>query len=99
MQRLKRLLQAHLLLGSELPLWPVHCSKHQVIIANDFRLLLAEKGGKKMLHVVLMRNEQITERAVAARLVEREHMHWIDMDHQWQLPLVHLVVTLRTPRK
>ena len=52
-----------------------------------------------MLHFVLMRNEQITVGAVAARLVEREHLHWIDMDHQWQLPLVHLVVALWALRK
>jgi len=44
-------------------------------------------------------NEQITVGTVAARLVEREHLHWIDMDHQWQLPLVHLVVALRATRK
>ncbi len=47
-----------------------------------------------MFYIILMCNEQITAGAVAARLVEREHLHWIDMDHQWQLPLVHLVVAL-----
>src|SRR5260370_17092334 len=99
MQRLEHLLQGHLLLRPALPLWPVQCSKHQVIVANDFWFLLAEKGGKKVFHVVLMRNEQITERAVATRLVEREYLHWIDMDHQWQLPLVHLVFALRSPLK
>ena len=52
-----------------------------------------------MFHVVLMRNEQITEGAVATCLVEREYLHWIDMDHQWQLPLVHLVVALWALRK
>ena len=52
-----------------------------------------------MFHIVLMRNEQITAGAVAARLVEREHLHWIDMDHLWQLPLVHLVVSLCALRK
>ena len=61
--------------------------------------VLGEKGDKKVFHVVLMRDEQIAARAVAARLVEREHLHWIHMDHQWQLPLVHLVVALRAPRK
>ncbi len=81
MQCLEHLLQGHLLLRPALPCWPVQCSKHQVIVAHDFRLFLGEKGGKK------------------ARLVEREHLHWIDMDHQWQLPLVHLVVALWAPRK
>src|SRR6266849_10430846 len=99
MQCLEHLLQGHLLLRSELPLWPVQCSKHQVIVANDFWLLLGEKGCKKVFHVVLMRNEQITEGAVATPLVQREYLHWIDMDHQWQLPLVHLVVALWAPRK
>src|SRR5260370_41710045 len=99
MQALEHLLQGHLLPRPELPRWPVQCSKQQVIVANDFWLLLGEKGGKKVFHVVLMRNEQITERAVATCLVEREYLHWIDMDHQWQLPLVHLVVALRAPRK
>jgi hypothetical protein len=46
-----------------------------------------------------MRNKQITEGTVATCLVEREHLHWINMDHQWQLPLMHLVVALRAPRK
>src|SRR5260370_33195417 len=50
-----------------------------------------------MLHVVLMRNKQITVWAIAARLVEREHLHGIDMDDERQLSLVHLVLTLRTP--
>src|SRR5207244_647554 len=63
------------------------------------RFLLGEKGGKKVFHIVLMSNEQITARAVAARLIEREHLHWIYMDHQWQLPLVHLVVALWAFRK
>jgi hypothetical protein len=99
MQRLEHLLQGHLLLCSAFLLWPVQCSKHQVIIAYDFWLLLAEKGGKKVFHIVLMSNEQITGGTVAARLVEREHLHWIDIDHQWQLPLVRLVVALRAPRK
>ncbi len=51
-----------------------------------------------MFHIVLVSNEEITVRAVAARLVQREQVHWIDMDHQWQLPLVHLVLTLGAPR-
>ena len=99
MQRLEHFLQGHLLLRSMLPCRPVQRPEHQVIVANDIWFLLGEKGGKKVFHVVLMRNEQITEGAVAARLVEREHLHWIDMDHQWQLPLVHLVVALRALRK
>src|SRR5205823_12094705 len=88
-----------MLLCPALPGWPVQRPNYQVIVANDFWLLLAEKGCQKMLHFVLMRNEQITVGAVAARLVEREHLHWIDMDHQWQLPLVHLVVALWALRK
>ncbi len=99
MQRLEHFLQGHLLLRSMLPCRPVQRPEHQVIVANDIWFLLGEKGGKKVFHVVLMRNEQITEGTVAARLVEREHLHWIDMDYQWQLPLVHLVVALRAPRK
>src|SRR5258708_20901800 len=99
MQCLEHLLQGHLLLRPELPRRPVQCPKHQVIVANDFWFLLGEKGGKKVFHVVLMRNEQITERAVAACLVERDHLHWIDMGHPWQLPLDHIVVELRAPRK
>ena len=99
MQRLEHLLQGHLLLRPVLPRRPVQRSEHQVIVANDLWFLLGEKGGKKVFHVVLMSNEQITEGTVAARLVEREHLHWIDMDHQWQLPLVHLVIALRAPRK
>src|SRR5947209_4708920 len=75
-QRLEHLLPGHWLLRTAFPCWPVQCSKHQVIVANDFWLLLGEKRGKKMLHIVLMSNEQITERAIAARLVEREHLHW-----------------------
>ena len=47
-----------------------------------------------MLSIVLMSNEQITEGAVATCLVEREYLHWIDMDYQRKLPLVHLVVAL-----
>ena len=50
-----------------------------------------------MLHVVLMRKKQITVLAIAARLVEREHLHGIDMDDERQLSLMHLVVALRTP--
>ena len=52
-----------------------------------------------MFQLVLMSNEQITAGAVAARLVQREYVHRVHMDHQWQLPLVHLVLTLRAPRK
>lgn len=52
-----------------------------------------------MLDIILMSDEQIAVWAVAARLVQREQVHEIDMDHQWQLPLVHLVVALRALRK
>src|SRR6266487_2449970 len=69
-------------------------SEHQILIANNFWLLLSEKGGKKVFHIILMRNQQITMRAVAARLVEREEVHWVDMNDQWQFSLVHLAVTL-----
>lgn len=99
MHRLEHLLQGHLLLRPALPYWLVQRSENQVIIANDFRLLLGEKGGKKVFHVVLVSNKQITMGTVAACLVEREYLYWIDMDHQWQLLLVHLVVALRAPRK
>jgi hypothetical protein len=81
MQRREHLLQGHLLLSPALPRRPVQRPEHQVIVAHDFWLLLGEKGGKKLFHVVLMRNEQITTGAIAARLVEREYLHWIDMDH------------------
>src|ERR1700730_18055634 len=99
MQRLKHLLQGHLLLCPAFPCWLVLCPNHQVIVANDFWLSLGEKGGKKLFHIVLMRNEQIKVGAVAARRVEIKHLHWVHMNHQWQLPLVHLVVALRAPRK
>ena len=52
-----------------------------------------------MLDIILMSNKQIAVWAVAARLVQREQFHRINMDYQWQLPLAHLVVTLRAPRK
>jgi len=52
-----------------------------------------------MFHVVLVSNEQVTVRAVAARLIQREQLHRLHMDHQWQLPLVHLIVTLRASCK
>src|SRR5437016_5302674 len=71
MQRLEHLLQGHLLLRSMFPRRSVQRSEHQVIVANDIRFLLGEKGGKKVFHIVLMSNEQITARAVAARLIER----------------------------
>ncbi len=51
-----------------------------------------------MLQIVLVSNEQVTVGAVAARLVQREQVHRIYMDHKWQLPLMHLAVTLWTPR-
>ena len=38
-------------------------------------------------------------RTVATGLGKREHVHWIYMDHQWQLQLVHLVVALWALRK
>ena len=99
MQRLKHLLRGYLLLCSTFPYSSIQRSNHQIIVANDFWLLLHEEGCQEMFHIVLVSNEQVTVRAVAARLVEREYLHWIDMDHQWQLPLVHLVVALRAPRK
>lgn len=52
-----------------------------------------------MLHVVLMSNQQIAMGTVAACLVEKEEIRWINMNDQWQLSLVHLTVALRTPRK
>ena len=52
-----------------------------------------------MLDIILMSDEQIAVWAVAARLVQREQLHGIHMDHQWQLALVHLVVALRATRK
>ncbi len=52
-----------------------------------------------MLDIILMSDEQIAVWAVAARLVQREQLHGIHMDHQWQLALVHLVVALRAFRK
>jgi len=51
-----------------------------------------------MFYIVLVSNEQVTVGAVTARFVQREQVHRIHMDHQWQLPLVHLAVTLWTPR-
>src|SRR5882762_1085283 len=52
----------------------------------------------KMFHIVLVSNEQVTVGAVAARLVQREQVHRIRMDHQWQFPLMHLAITLWTLR-
>jgi len=49
--------------------------------------------------VVLMCNEQITVRAVAACFVEREQLHRTDMYHQWQLSLPHRLITLWAARK
>src|SRR6266568_381273 len=92
MQRLEHLLQGHLLLCSAFPCRPVQRPEHQVIVANDIWFLLGEKGGKKMFHVVLMCNEQITEGTVAARLVEREHLHWItNGSFRWCILLSHCV--------
>ena len=52
-----------------------------------------------MFHIVLMSNEQFTARAVVARLVQREYLHRVHMDNQWQLPQQRPGVTLRAPRK
>jgi hypothetical protein len=52
-----------------------------------------------MLDIVLMSNEQVTVRTVAARLVQREQLLRINMDNQWELTLMRLVVALRAPRK
>jgi hypothetical protein len=87
------------LLRPALPRWPVQCPNDQVIVANNLWLLLAEIACQKMFCIVLMSNEQITARAVAARLVQRQYKHRIHMDHQWQLPLQRLAVTLWAPRK
>ncbi len=51
-----------------------------------------------MFQIVLVSNEQVTMGAVAARLVQREQVHRIHMDHQWQFPLMHLAITLWTLR-
>ncbi len=52
-----------------------------------------------MLHIILVSDEQITVGTVATRLVQREQVHRIHVDHQWQLPLVHFAITLWTTRK
>ena len=52
-----------------------------------------------MLDIILMSDKQIAVWAVAARLVQREQLYGIDVDHQWQFPLVHLVATLWAPGK
>src|SRR2546425_823386 len=73
MQCLEHFLQGHLLLRPALPRRSVQCPNYQVIVANDFWHLLGEKGCKKLFYIVLMRNEQVTAGAVAARLVQRQH--------------------------
>jgi hypothetical protein len=72
---------------------------HQVIVANDFWLLLHKERCKEMFHIVLVNNQQITVGAVATRLVQREQLHRIHMDHQRQLPLMHFACALRATRK
>jgi hypothetical protein len=52
-----------------------------------------------MLHIILMSDEQITARAVTARLIQREHLLRLYKDNQWQLTLLRLVFTLWAPRK
>jgi len=73
-------MHAHLLLRPTHPRCLIQRSNYQVIIANDFWLLLHEVGCQKMLHVILMGNQQIAVRAVAAGLVEREEIRWINMN-------------------
>src|ERR1700730_9307182 len=81
MQRLEHLLQGHLLLRPAFPCCSLQRSNHLVIVTDDFWLLLSEEGRQKMLHIVLMSDEQIAVRAIATCLVEREHVHRIYMDH------------------
>src|SRR5205085_1913800 len=93
------LLEAQLLLCPAFPGALIHGSKHQVIVANNFWLILAKKGGKEMFQIILVSDEQITVVTVAARLVQRDQVHRVHMDQQWQLPLAHFVTALRATRK
>ncbi len=70
-QCFKRIFKGYLLLRPLLPCWPILRSKYQVIVANDFRIFLAEDGGEQMLQIVLVSNEQVTVGTVAACLVQR----------------------------
>ena len=98
-QGLKTLLRAHRLVYAALPFWLILRSKHQVIIANDFRCSCGEDFRKKMFQIVLVGDEQVTVGAVAAGFVQREQVHRVHVDDQWQFALMHFLPTLGAIRK
>lgn len=98
MQDTEYILYRSLFLCAAFPYISVHCAENQIRIADDFWILLAENAGQKMLEIVLVSNEQIAVWTIAAGFVQRKHDHRVDMDHQWQFPLVHLTLALRALR-
>ena len=92
-------LQGQWLLCPAFPNCSIYGSNYQVVVTNDLWIFLSEERYQKMLHIVLMSDKQITVGTVAARLVQREQLHWIYMDNQWQLTLLRLVFTLWASRK
>jgi hypothetical protein len=74
-QRLKRVLERELILRYTLPASPIHCSNHQVVIANEFRFASGEDSGQQILYLVAVGDEQISVGTVAARLIQRHWLH------------------------
>jgi len=52
-----------------------------------------------LLYIVLVSDQQITVRTIAARLVQREQVHRVHMDDLRQFLLMHLAIALWANRK
>ena len=71
----------------------------QLPISSTLLFASGEDSRQQILYLVAVGDEQITVGTVAARLIQRHRLHWVRMDEQRELTLMHAVCALRAIRK
>jgi len=68
-------------------------------MANDFRVENSKNSRNNLISLVLVSDQQITVGTVAAGLIQKQWLLWVDMDEQRQFSLPGLIGALRTCTK
>lgn len=99
MEDIQHLRYAHCLQDPTFPVGPIFGPNDQIGTADDVRSVLLEVCREQTFKDILMRNQHVAARAVAAGGVEREEMMWLDVDDEWQLARFCGVTAPRTGSK
>src|SRR4051812_16159803 len=99
MEVLKHLRDRERRLRTAPPSSPLLGAYDQISVTHHLRLLVAEERRQPRLELILVGDQQVAAWAVAAGLVQRDQVHRVDVDHQWQLADPGLLATLWARRE